>query len=124
MIDRQGMGGSRGEAGSPAITIPEIQPEELKSQLDAGTDLFVLDVREPQEYKICNLGGYLIPLGELPRRIHELDAGRETVVHCHSGARSAMAVEFLLQAGFRKVRNLKGGILAWSEKVDPSLPRY
>jgi len=81
-------------------------------------------VREPHEYQICNLGGYLIPLGDLPKRVNELDSSREIVVHCKMGGRSAKAVEFLQQAGFKKVHNLAGGITAWSERVDPKVPKY
>src|SRR6267143_54921 len=97
---------------------------ELKPRLDRGDDLFILDVREPHEFQICNLKGNLIPLGELPRRVHELDSSREIVAHCRSGKRSAEAVDFLRKAGFRKILNLKGGILAWSDEVDPSVPKY
>ena len=124
LIDYQEFCGVRGESAPIMAEIPEIQPQELKGQLDAGKDIFVLDVREPHEYQICNLGGHLIPLGDLSRRVHELDSSREIVVHCRSGARSAQAVEFLRQVGFQKVRNLRGGILAWSDQVDPSLPKY
>jgi len=99
-------------------------PRELKARLDRGEGLFILDVREPHEYQICNLGGHLIPLGELPRRVHELDSSREIVAHCRSGKRSAEAVDFLSKAGFRKIVNLKGGILAWSDEVDASVPKY
>ena len=81
-------------------------------------------MREPHEYQICNLSGHLIPLGELSRRVNELDSSREIVAHCRSGKRSADAVEFLQKAGFRKIWNLKGGILAWSDEVDPSVPKY
>ena len=105
-------------------SIPEIEVEELKRRLDSGEDLFILDVREPHEYKIANLGGHLIPLNELPKRIHELDSSREIVAHCKMGGRSAKAVQFLRQAGFEKVRNLKGGITAWSDRIDPKLPKY
>jgi rhodanese-related sulfurtransferase len=107
-----------------ATTIPEIQVEELKRRLDAGDGVFVLDVREPHEYQICNIGGYLIPLGDLPKRVNELDSSREIVAHCRSGVRSAKAVDFLRQAGFRKVHNLAGGILAWADRVDPKMPKY
>ncbi len=126
LIDYAEFCGVRGEeAKSPAqTTVPEIAPRELKSRLDRGDDLFVLDVREPHEYQICNLGGHLIPLGELSRRVNELDSSREIVAHCRSGKRSAEAVEFLRSAGFRKVLNLKGGILAWSDEVDASVPKY
>ncbi|MCL6480430.1 MAG: molybdopterin-synthase adenylyltransferase MoeB [Firmicutes bacterium] len=125
LIDYEEFCGIRGEeAPAPTATVPEIEPRELKARLERGDDLFILDVREPHEYQICNLNGYLLPLGELPRRIHELDSSREIVAHCRSGKRSAEAVEFLRQAGFRKVWNLKGGILAWSDQVDPSVPKY
>jgi len=102
----------------------EISVEELKARLDQGDDLFVLDVREPQEYEIVNMNGYLIPLGELPKRVHELDSSREIIVHCQRGGRSARAVELLKQMGFRKIKNLLGGIDAWAARIDPSLPRY
>ena len=86
--------------------------------------MFILDVREPHEYQICNLKGHLIPLGELPRRVHELDSSHEIVAYCRSGKRSAEAVDFLRKAGFRKVLNLRGGILSWSTEVDSSVPCY
>ena len=125
LIDYEEFCGIRGEeAPAPAVNVPEIAPRELKARLDRGDDLFILDVREPHEYQICNLGGYLLPLGELARRAHELDSSREIVAHCRSGKRSAEAVEFLRKAGFRKIWNLKGGILAWSDEVDPSVPKY
>jgi adenylyltransferase/sulfurtransferase len=125
LIDYNEFCGIRGEeAPTPAVQVPELTPREVKARLDRGDDLFILDVREPHEYQICNLHGHLIPLGELPRRVHELDSSREIVAHCRSGKRSAEAVEFLRKAGFRKVWNLKGGILAWSDEVDPSLPKY
>ena len=112
------------EAPAAAAQVPEVTPRELKARLDRGDDLFILDVRELHEYQICNLRGHLIPLGDLPRRVHELDSSREIVAHCRSGKRSADAVDFLRKAGFRKVWNLKGGILAWSDEVDPSVPKY
>jgi len=84
----------------------------------------VLDVREPHEYQIANLGGYLIPLGDLPKRVNELDSSREIVAHCKMGGRSARAVAFLKQAGFTKIHNLAGGITAWSDRVDPKVPKY
>ena len=126
LIDYAEFCGVRGEeaARGAQTTVPEIAPRELKSRLDRGDELFILDVREPHEYQICNLGGHLIPLGELSRRVNELDSSREIAVHCRSGKRSAEAVEFLRSAGFRKVLNLKGGILAWSDEVDPSVPKY
>src|SRR5436189_3354661 len=125
LIDYYQFCGVRGEeAPGPAVQVPEITPRELKARLDRGDDLFILDVREPHEYQICNLKGHLLPLGELPRRVHELDSSREIVAHCRSGKRSAEAVDFLRKAGFRKILNLKGGILAWSDEVDPSVPKY
>ncbi len=107
-----------------STNLPDIQVEELKQRLDAGEEVFVLDVREPHEYQICNIGGHLIPLNELPKRIHELDPGREIVAHCKMGTRSAKAVEFLRQSGFPKVRNLRGGILAWADRIDRTMPKY
>lgn len=125
LIDYYEFCGVRGEeAPAPNLQVPEITPKEFKTRLDRGDDLYVLDVREPHEYQICNLKGHLIPLGELPRRVHELDSSREIVAHCRSGKRSAEAVDFLRKAGFRKIHNLKGGILAWSDEVDPSVPKY
>ncbi|HEY6444440.1 MAG TPA: molybdopterin-synthase adenylyltransferase MoeB [Candidatus Acidoferrales bacterium] len=125
LIDYVQFCGIRGEEAPSTVTnIPEITPRDLKSRMDKGDDLYILDVREPHEYDICNLNGHLIPLGELPRRVHELDSSREIVAHCRSGKRSAEAVEFLQKAGFRKIWNLKGGILAWSDDVDPNVPKY
>ncbi len=125
LIDYAEFCGIRGEeAPVMATNIPEITPRDLKSRLDRGDDLFILDVREPHEYQICNLNGHLIPLGELSRRVNELDSSREIIAHCRSGKRSADAVEFLQKAGFRKIWNLKGGILAWSDEVDSSVPKY
>jgi sulfur-carrier protein adenylyltransferase/sulfurtransferase len=125
LIDYYEFCGVRGEESpGPDVLVPEIAPRELKSRLDRGDDLFILDVREPHEFQICNLKGHLIPLGELARRVHELDSSREIVAHCRSGKRSAEAVDFLRKAGFRKILNLKGGILAWSDEVDPTVPKY
>ena len=125
LIDYAEFCGIRGEEAPSTVTnIPEITPKDLKSRLDRGDDLYILDVREPHEYQICNLHGHLIPLGELPRRVHELDSSKEIVAHCRSGKRSADAVQFLQKAGFRKIWNLKGGILAWSDEVDPTIPKY
>src|SRR6267154_873806 len=125
LIDYNEFCGIRGEEEPESnLQVPEITPRELKQRLDRGDDLFILDVREPHEYQICNLNGYLIPLGELPRRVHELDPSKEMIVHCRSGGRSAKAVEFLQQAGFTKAKNLAGGILAWADRVDPNVPKY
>ncbi len=125
LIDYAEFCGIRGEEAPTTVTnIPEITPRELKARLDKGDDVFILDVREPHEYQICNLHGHLIPLGELSRRVHELDSSKEIVAHCRSGKRSAEAVDFLRKAGFRKIWNLKGGILAWSDEIDPTIPKY
>jgi adenylyltransferase/sulfurtransferase len=104
--------------------IPQIAVTDLKKRLDAGEDLFVLDVREPFEYQIANIGGTLIPMGQVPQRLDEIDRNREIVVQCKSGGRSQRIAEFLKQAGYEKVANLAGGILAWSDQVDPSVPKY
>ena len=125
LIDYEEFCGIRGEE-APAMTdgIPEITATELKRRQDRGEKLFILDVREPHEYQICNLNGKLIPLGELPRRVNELDSSVEMVVHCRSGKRSADAIHFLQTAGFKKLLNLKGGVLAWADEVDPRMPKY
>jgi molybdopterin/thiamine biosynthesis adenylyltransferase/rhodanese-related sulfurtransferase len=104
--------------------VPQIAVSDFKRKLDAGEDIYLLDVREPHEYQIANLGGHLIPLGDLPARVGELDKSREIVVHCKMGGRSQKAAEFLQQAGFRNIQNLAGGIQAWSEEVDPRVPKY
>ena len=103
----------------------EISARELEERLARGDSLTVIDVREPHEYEIARLPGTtLIPLNTLPARLAELDTGREIVLHCHHDQRSMRALEFLRQSGFRKLKNLKGGIDAWSKDVDPSVPRY
>jgi len=126
LIDYNQFCGIRGEDSDAGVDvkIPEVQVEEFKRRLDAKEDIFVLDVREPHEYQICNIQGYLIPLGDLPKRVHELDSSREIVVHCKSGMRSAKAVDFLRKSGFKRVTNLAGGILAWADRVDTSVPKY
>ena len=106
------------------MSVPFIQAEELKQRLDAGDNVFLLDVREEHEYEISNIGGHLIPLGELTKRMHELDASKEIIALCKMGPRGDKAVEVLRRAGFDKVRNLKGGIRAWSERVDPKVRKY
>jgi adenylyltransferase/sulfurtransferase len=124
LIDYNQFCGIRGQEAPAKMAVPEIQVEELKRRLDRGDNIFVLDVREPHEYQICNIGGHLLPLNDLPARVNELDPKREIVVHCKMGGRSAKAVEFLQQAGFKNVSSLAGGIIAWSDKVDPSVPKY
>ena len=102
----------------------DITPRELEQVLAGGANPVLLDVREPMEYRITRLpGAVLVPLGELPARLHELDPTREAIVYCHLGIRSVRAVEFLRGAGLR-ARNLKGGIAAWTDEVDPTLLRY
>src|SRR6202451_3434254 len=124
LIDYNEFCGIRGEEKAVTNGVPEIQVEELKRRLDGKEDFVLLDVREPHEYQICNLGGKLIPLNDLPNRINELDSSRDIVVHCKMGGRSAKAVAFLRQAGFSRVHNLAGGINAWAERVDPKVPKY
>ena len=103
----------------------EITPVDLKKRMDAGDDVLVLDVREPNEYQINRIpGSVLIPLGELPRRYAELPKDRDIVAQCKMGGRSAKAQDFLKSVGFTNVKNLKGGILEWIDKVDPSQPKY
>ena len=114
-------------ADAPLVDgIPQITVQELKRRLDAHEDVFVLDVREPHEVQIVNIGAPLIPLGQLANRVGELtpQKGREIVVHCKSGGRSQKAALILKSAGFTHVENLAGGILAWAEKIDPTLPKY
>jgi sulfur-carrier protein adenylyltransferase/sulfurtransferase len=106
--------------------IPQITVEQLKKKLDAKEDIFVLDVREPHEYPIANLGAPLIPVGSIESRISEIAAHKndEVIIHCRSGARSQKAALALKAAGFTNVSNLTGGILAWAEKIDPTMPKY
>jgi len=124
LIDYQEFCGIRGSEEAPSAAVPEISPGELKRALDKGDDLFVLDVRDPHEREICRLESHLIPLADLPARVHELDSAKEIVAYCKSGARSAEAVLFLRGIGFTRVRNLAGGIDAWAAHIDPSMPRY
>jgi adenylyltransferase/sulfurtransferase len=108
-----------------AVSEWEITSVELKVRLDAGETLFILDVREPNEYQINRIpGATLIPLGELPRRYQELPLDVEIIAQCKMGGRSAKAQDFLKSVGFTNVKNLKGGILDWIDKVDPSQPKY
>ena len=104
----------------------EITTTELKQRLDAGDSIQLIDVRQPDEYAFAKIeGARLIPLGEIVRRIDELDETKETVIHCKMGGRSARAIEALTRAGFKgKMSNLKGGITAWSNEVDSKVPKY
>ncbi|HEX8384747.1 MAG TPA: ThiF family adenylyltransferase, partial [Rubricoccaceae bacterium] len=110
----------------PMTSVPEISATALKARIDSGERPFILDVREPVEYDAANIGGALIPLGELPDRLADLEGHRGddlVVVHCRSGVRSARAVEILQAHGFQNAVNLTGGIHAWSDEVDPSVPK-
>jgi adenylyltransferase/sulfurtransferase len=113
-------------AAEEGKTMEEITATELKQRLDRGDDLQLIDVREQNEYDIARIPGTkLIPLGQVTQRMGEIEEGRETIVHCKGGARSARAIEALTNAGFKgKLVNLKGGIGAWSSEVDPSVPKY
>ncbi|MFZ0480402.1 MAG: molybdopterin-synthase adenylyltransferase MoeB [Terriglobales bacterium] len=124
LIDYEEFCGIRGQEEPAGNDVPSISVEDLKKKLDAKADIFILDVREPHEYQICNLSGYLIPVGDLPKRVSELDSSREIIAHCKMGGRSAKAVNFLRRSGFKKVYNLTGGITAWAEKIDPKMPKY
>ena len=106
--------------------IEEISATELKRKMDAGDDIQLIDVRQPEEWAFAKIeGAKLIPLGEIMNRRDEIDESRETVMQCKSGMRSARAVQVLLQAGFKgDIKNLKGGITAWSNEVDPKVPKY
>jgi adenylyltransferase/sulfurtransferase len=125
LIDYEEFCGIRGAEPEQTTGVPEITPVELKRMMDAGEPFQLVDVREPHEFDICRIpGSVLIPLGDVPGRMNELDSAEEIVVHCRSGQRSARAVDLLRKAGFRRIHNLKGGILAWSDQVDPSVPKY
>jgi molybdopterin/thiamine biosynthesis adenylyltransferase/rhodanese-related sulfurtransferase/molybdopterin converting factor small subunit len=114
-----------GQTTGAGVSDWETTPVDLKKRLDGGDDVLVLDVREPNEYQINRIpGSVLIPLGELPRRYAELPKDKDIVAQCKMGARSAKAVEFLQTVGFKRVKNLRGGILEWIDKVDPSQPKY
>ncbi len=103
----------------------DISPVEVKARLDRGDDFQLIDVREVFEHQIGNIPqAKLIPLGDLPKRLNEIDPSREVVVHCKMGGRSAKAADLLRANGYTKVLNMTGGILAWSDKVDPAVPKY
>jgi rhodanese-related sulfurtransferase len=103
----------------------ETDVNELKRKIDAKEDFFLLDVREPNEYQIGKIPGtMLIPLGEVPQRVNEIPRDKEIIVHCKMGGRSAKAAAFLRQQGYTNVKNLKGGITDWSDKIDPKVPKY
>jgi adenylyltransferase/sulfurtransferase len=104
--------------------IPQISVKELKARRDSGEDIFLLDVREPYEYQIAQIGGTLIPQNDVPNRLAEIPRDREIVVQCRSGARSQRIAEFLKQSGYTQVVNLAGGILAWADEIDPKVHKY
>jgi molybdopterin/thiamine biosynthesis adenylyltransferase/rhodanese-related sulfurtransferase len=104
--------------------IPQLTVKELKTRRDAGEDIFLLDVREPYEFQIAQIGGKLIPQNDVPSRLAEIPRDREIVVHCRSGARSQRIAEFLKQSGYTDVVNLAGGILAWSDEIDSTVQKY
>ena len=101
-----------------------ITVEQLKARLDQGEKPFLLDVREPHEYEKANLGGHLIPMSLVPFRLNGLDPAKEIIVYCHHDNRSQFIVDYLLKHGFSSVKNLVGGIDAWSLKIDPNVKRY
>ena len=105
--------------------VPELAVEELEAMRNRGEALILVDVREPHEWAISDLlGSVKIPLGTLPQSLEKLSASDEIVVYCRTGARSGNAVQFLHKMGFSKAKNLAGGINAWAERIDPSLPKY
>jgi adenylyltransferase/sulfurtransferase len=115
---------NRFQAKELTMGVPEIRVEELKQRLDAGENLFLLDVRDESEYEISNIGGLLIPLPELSKRVNELDAKQNIVTVCKMGSRGRKAAQVLHKAGFTHVWNLTGGIHAWSDRVDHAVQKY
>jgi adenylyltransferase/sulfurtransferase len=125
LIDYEEFCGIGPEVEESPTGIDEVTAKELKEELDQGQDPYILDVRNPVEYEISRIeGSHLIPLDQLLNRLNELDSARDIVAHCRTGARSAKAIEMLQEAGFRKLRNLKGGVLAWADDVDPTMAKY
>jgi adenylyltransferase/sulfurtransferase len=104
--------------------IPQLSVKELKGRIDAGEKVYILDVREPYEYQIAQIGGKLIPQNEVAQRLSEIDREREVIVQCHSGIRSQRIAEFLKQQGYPRVVNLAGGITAWANEIDPKMQKY
>ncbi len=125
LIDYEQFCGVRGEPSPAATPGSDITPEDLKRRIDSGEAVFILDVRNPEELAICRIpGSVLLPLPTLAQRLDELPRDRELIVHCKSGVRSLKAIHLLREQGFTRLVNLKGGILAWADKVDPGMPRY
>src|SRR5689334_13188938 len=106
--------------GKNFMHIPDISVQELEALRKAKAEHFLLDVRNPDEFALCNLGGYLIPFNELPQRLSELNKEDYIIIHCHAGGRSRRATEFLLTQGFKNVVNLRGGVTAWAKEIDPN----
>lgn len=127
LIDYQqfcGIPASAKEEAAVKNGIPQITVKELKARLDRGEQVYVLDVREPFEYEIANIGGKLIPQNDVQLRLAEIDRNREVVVHCKGGARSQKIAEYLKQQGYERVVNVAGGILAWADQIDPTMKKY
>lgn len=124
LIDYEEFCGMKQSQANGEEKLHEITVEQLKGRIERGEQPLLLDVRQPFERDIANIGGTFIPLGELPSRVHELDSAREIIAYCHTGVRSGRAVEFLRGLGFKKAKNLVGGIDLWSEKIDPSVAKY
>ncbi len=125
LIDYKQFCGITDAPPEPAVAAGELEPTEVKQMIDSGEDFILIDVREVHEYQIASIPkATLIPLGQLPNRLSELPKDANIVCHCKSGVRSAKAVDLLKQSGYLRVRNMRGGILAWSDKVDPSVAKY
>jgi adenylyltransferase/sulfurtransferase len=125
LIDYKEFCGVPDAPAAPPVRTGDLEVTEVKAMIDSGEDFILVDVREPHEYQIASIAkATLIPLGQLPMRLSELPKDANIVCHCKSGMRSAKAVDLLKQSGYSRVRNMKGGILAWSDKVDPSVPKY
>jgi len=98
---------------------------ELKEMMDSGVDFQLIDVREPHEFEICNLKGQLIPMSEIPENIDKISKDKTVIIHCRSGARSGRIIQYLEQEyGYNNLYNLAGGILAWADEIDTSMPKY
>jgi adenylyltransferase/sulfurtransferase len=110
--------------GEQALTVPEISATELSARLTSDDAPLVIDVREPYESRISTIGGVLIPLGQLEGRIADIARDRDIVLYCRSGVRSALATKMLLDAGFKNVVSLRGGVYAWSDDVDDTVAKY
>jgi sulfur-carrier protein adenylyltransferase/sulfurtransferase len=120
-----GIGLGQEEATMDTNGIPEMTVQELKAKIDRKEKYTLIDVREPHEYQICKIpGSRLIPLGEIALRASEIDTADEVILQCRSGGRSAKALQTLQTMGFKRLKNLRGGILAWSKEIDPSVPQY